>query len=269
MKNAVGTAAYDARCFMKGDISRPTGQVFLTAEWRHLIMLNYRVPRELALPYVPPGLELDEFHGETFASVVGFEFLNTRLRGIPIPGHRHFPEVNLRLYVRREVAGEVRRGVIFVREIVPRWAVATVARWIYNEPYRAVPMRHAVNRAAGGIEVEYGWRLGGEWCSLSASGRGASQPLAAGSAEEFIAEHYWGYGRLRDGRGVEYHVAHPPWEVWTDVDAELTGDTTTLYGATFAEIVRGRPASAFVAAGSPVTVYSANVLQPVVAAACV
>jgi uncharacterized protein YqjF (DUF2071 family) len=254
---------------MNGKVpSSAAGRTFLTAEWRHLVMLNYQVPRELLLPYVPAGLELDEFRGESFVSIVGFEFLNTRLRGLPIPGHQHFPEVNLRLYVRREVAGEVRRGVIFIREIVPRWAVATVARWIYNEPYRAVPMRHSVRPAADrGIDVEYAWRLGGQWCSLAAEAKGLPQPFAAGSMEEFIAEHYWGYGRLRDGRGVEYHVAHPSWQAWTNVQAKLTGDTTTLYGATFAEIVRGEPASAFVADGSPVTVYSANVLQPVVAAA--
>lgn len=255
---------------MNVERSQSAGRVFLTAEWRHLVMLNYHVPRELAQQFVPPGVELDDFHGETFASLVGFEFSSTRLHGIPIPGHRHFPEVNLRLYVRREVGGELRRGVIFVREIVPRWAVATVAKWIYNEPYRRVPMQHSVQRSnCGGVEAEYAWRLRGGWCSLQASGRGAPQPLAPGSSEEFIAEHYWGYGRLRDGRGVEYHVAHPPWKAWTDAQAQLAGDTTELYGPAFAEILRGRPSSAFVAVGSAVTVYSANVLQQAMAAACV
>ena len=243
-------------------------RIFLTAEWRHLVMLNYRVPRELVQPYVPAGVELDEFRGETFVSLVGFEFLNTKLRGLPIPGHRHFPEVNLRMYVRREVAGEVRRGVIFIREIVPRWAVATVARWIYNEPYRTLPMRHSISRDGQGIEVEYAWRLGRDWCSVTARSDDTPQPLATGSMEEFIAEHYFGYGRTHGGRGVEYHVAHPAWNAWHQVQAQLSGDTTTLYGPAFAEILRGQPASAFVADGSPVTVYSANVLRPVVASAC-
>ncbi len=243
-------------------------KVFLTAEWRHLAMLNYRVPEKLLLPFLPPGLELDTFHGETYVSVVGFEFLNTRLLGCPIPGHRHFPEVNLRFYVRRQVGNEVRRGVIFIREIVPRWAIAAVARWVYNEPYRALPMRQRVEQDEdGGITAEYAWQIDGDWTSITAVGRGSPQPLVAGSVEEFIAEHYWGYGRLRNGCGAEYHVAHPPWEVWSNVEAKLTGDTTELYGPQFAAVLRDEPSSAFVAVGSPVTVYSAAILSPVSEAA--
>ena len=107
--------------------------VFLTAEWRYLALLNYAVDPSLLAHLVPRGTELDEFEGKTYMSLVGFRFERTRLRGIWIPFHSDFDEVNLRFYVRRTVAGEVRRGVVFVREIVPRWAIAKVAQVCFGE----------------------------------------------------------------------------------------------------------------------------------------
>src|SRR5689334_2274538 len=101
---------------------------FLRAEWRDLVMLNYESPAGLLDPLVPAGVELDRWRGTLYVSVVGFLFRDTRVLGIPIPFHRTFEEVNLRFYVRRELDGDVRRGVVFVRELVPRRAIATVAR---------------------------------------------------------------------------------------------------------------------------------------------
>jgi uncharacterized protein YqjF (DUF2071 family) len=76
---------------MKPDSAR----VFLTAEWRHLAMLNYIIDPALLKPLVPAGTELDFWGGQTYVSMVGFLFLNTRVRGIPIPFHRNFEEINL------------------------------------------------------------------------------------------------------------------------------------------------------------------------------
>jgi uncharacterized protein YqjF (DUF2071 family) len=170
--------------------------------------------------------------------------------------HRHFEEVNLRLYVRRTSGGEVRRAVTFIRELVPRRAIATVARLSYNEPYTALPMRHrfeASDPATGAPNViEYAWRHRGNWSGLSVEPTGAAEPLGTGSEEEFIAEHYWGYTRQRDGGTVEYRVNHPPWRVWQVRNARLQGDVAPLYGAELAAALSGPPASAFVADGSAV-----------------
>src|SRR5688500_11997503 len=201
---------------------------FLTAEWRYLAMLNYRVAPALLLPHVPAGTVLDSWEGATFLSVVGFLFRDTRLLGVPVPFHRHFEEVNLRCYVRREVDGEVRRAVTFLKELVPRRAIAAVARLAYNEPYAALPMRHRFgpvdSATAAPSEVEYGWRLGSDRGRVALEPVGAAQLPGAGSEEEFITEHYWGYTRQRDGGTIEYRVAHPPWRVWQARNARLEGD---------------------------------------------
>lgn len=230
------------------------GATFLTAEWRWLAMLNYRIDPLVLQPLVPVGTELDSWHGETMVSVVGFRFLNTRLLGLPIPFHRNFDEVNLRFYVRREVAGKLRRGVVFVREVVPRVAIATVARWIYNEPYLACPMRSV--QGPGGARYE--WRDGGRWNSLAVDVAGEPHPLVPGSEAEFITEHYWGYTRQRDGGTVEYEVRHPPWRVWSAQSSRLQCDVRGFYGQPFVEALTAEPCSAFLAEGSAIEVLSAN-----------
>jgi hypothetical protein len=229
--------------------------VFLTAEWRALVMINYAVEPAALAPHVPRGLELDLWEGEALASMVGFLFLKTRVLGAPIPFHQDFEEVNLRFYVRRRSAEGWRRGVVFIREIVPRAAIAAVARAVYNEPYLALPMRHCVpaDRKPGG-KLEFGWRAGGRWQGLGATLAGAPGDMREGSAEEFIFEHYHGYTRQRDGGTVEYQVEHPRWRVWQADDSFLDADVEALYGAPFAAALKEKPRSAFVAEGSPVLV---------------
>jgi uncharacterized protein YqjF (DUF2071 family) len=219
-------------------------------------MLNYEVAPALLEPLVPRGTELDTWNSRTYVSLVGFLFDDTRVLGFPIPGHQTFEEVNLRFYVRRETAGDVRRGVTFIREVVPRHAIAIVARALYNEPYVALPMTHTFTGDAGGAprQTEYRWRSSSGWISLKFEARGEGAEVAAGSQEEFITEHYWGYTRQRDGSTVEYRVDHPRWRVWNG-RAALTGDLTPVYGERFAALVREPPVSAFIADGSAVVVH--------------
>ena len=221
-------------------------------------MLNYVVEPAVLRPFVPVGTELDSWRGLTFVSLVGFLFADTRVLGLPIPWHRTFEEVNLRFYVRRQYNGETRRAVTFIRELVPRAAIAWTARWAYNEPYRALSMRHRFGpaRADGApASIAYEWRSGSAWTSLTAEPSGEGGWVDVGSQEEFITEHYWGYTRQRDGSTVEYRVEHPKWRVWPVPAPKLEGDLAEVYGTTMARILREPPASAFVADGSPVTVF--------------
>ena len=218
-------------------------------------MLNYEVESQLLEPLLPAGVELDRWQGVLYASVVGFLFVGTRVLGVGIPGHRTFQEVNLRFYVRRHVGGDARRGVVFIRELVPRPAIAVIARLCYNEPYRAVPMRHRFDAAGSETTREYAWRTGRDWARLTATTNGAARPLIPGSEEEFITEHFWGYTRQRDGGTIEYRVEHPRWNVWNAADARLDGDLAAVYGDRFARALATPPRSAFVADGSAITVF--------------
>ncbi len=222
-------------------------------------MLNYTVdPRLLAL-FVPLGTEIDFEKGETFLSVVGFLFLDTRLLGLPIPLHRDFEEVNLRFYVRRKSAETWRRGVVFIRELVPRRAIALVARAFYGENYLALPMKHQIEHLDENLKVEYSWRRGRKWESLKMRSTGEPQIIPAGTHAEFITEQYWGYTSLRSGCG-EYRVEHPRWKIWNATGFEFNADVATLWGEQFVETLNKPPGSAFIANGSPITVQRRQLL---------
>ena len=231
---------------------------FLTAQWRNLVLLNYEIDPELLRDHVPKGTEIDIWNGRTFVSLVGFEFLDTRLLGIGIPFHRNFPEVNLRFYVRHLSSDGWHRGVVFLKEIVPRPTVTLVARWVYNEQYVTLPMRHSVElpSAQNGQRgaFHYSWKWAGGWSKLSATMHGEPSPLVPESEEEFITEHYWGYTAQRDGSTLEYAVEHPSWRVWRADESRFEGDIATLYGPEFVTVLAGRPSSAFVADGSEIVV---------------
>ncbi len=224
-------------------------------------MLHYEADPRSLQPLVPEGTELDRFDGRTLVSVVGFLFRNTRIRGVPIPWHRTFEEVNLRFYVRRRAEDGWRRAVVFVKELVPRRMIALVARGLYNENYVAVPMGHRVeNEPAPGRRstVVYWWGSGDRHGRLRLEARGDPRPLVEGSEAEFLAEHYWGYARQRDGGTLEYRVEHPRWRILESEHAELRCDARDLYGPALAEVLSVPPSSAFLAEGSSVSVHAAR-----------
>ena len=226
---------------------------FLTAEWRNLLMVNYAIDPNVLQPLVPAGTEIDLWGGRAFVSVVGFQFLNTKLLGVPVPFHRDFDELNLRFYVRRNAGGVWREGVVFVKEVVPKWAVAFVARTVYNENYVRMPMRSKIVVPG---RVSYEWKYEGAWDGVAATAVGEPYVLAAGSEEAFITDHYWGYARQRDGSTKEYEVEHAPWRVWRCEAPSLTCRVANLYGEQFVTALSAAPSSAFIAEGSAVVVHN-------------
>lgn len=216
-------------------------------------MISYRIDPAVLQPFLPAGTELDPFGGEHFVSLVGFQFLKTKVLGIGIPVHRNFEEVNLRFYVRARDSEGWRRGVVFVRELVPRWAIAFVARTVYGEPYLALPMRHEVTDSAGAFSACYEWHRRGTWESLRVHGNAEPAEIASGSMEEYITEHYWGFTR-HGARSTQYGVEHPRWRVRSATHAEFKAEVTSLYGECFREALSAPPHSAFLAEGSPVKV---------------
>ncbi len=248
-------------------MERPTEQKprreFLTAEWRNLAILNYAVEPSVLEALVPRGTELDQFGGKTYISLVGFRFLRTRVHGLWIPLHSDFDEVNLRFYVKRQAAGRTRRGVVFVKEVVPRYAVAKVARLVFHENYVALPMWHRIMEPVsehGRVQAEYRWQHGGAWNSIRVECEGKPARAPEGSLEQFITEHYWGYASQPDRSCLEYEVAHEPWRIWKATAAVFEGSPTGLYGDKLAKSFERQPDSAFVAEGSAVTVYRGRVV---------
>lgn len=235
---------------------------FLTAEWRRLIMAQYEVAPMLLAPYLPRGLELDLYEGKCFVSLVAFLFDNVRIKALAIPLHTSFEEINLRFYVRRrEPDGTLKRGVVFIREFVPRRAIAWVAKRFYEEPYVAIPTSHKFGAKKDLVFARYAWQMGGRVHSLEAVGYVPAQEIVPGSAEEFITEHYWGYTKRSDGTTAAYQVEHPRWQTYRLQSYEIAVDFATLYGPEFAFLNTVQVSSVLLAEGSAVKVSTGSRLN--------
>lgn len=227
---------------------------FLTAKWHDLIMANYQVDQTLLTRFVPKGTEIDRHESRCFISLVGFMFSDTRILGIPVPFHINFEEVNLRFYVKRIAENEIRRGVVFIKEIVPRYAIATVARIFYGEPYEAWRM---TNRRDENV-VGYSWERSGLFNRIEirrGDCLGVPDPNSHG---EFIIEHYWGYTKRGENRTDEYKVEHPQWELFSVEEAEILADFGKTYGEEFACLDNEKPYSVLFAKGSDIAVYKGS-----------
>jgi uncharacterized protein YqjF (DUF2071 family)/predicted DCC family thiol-disulfide oxidoreductase YuxK len=238
---------------------------FLTASWSNLIVINYEVDPSILAPLLPLGTELDLFDGKALVSVIAFNFENNKLFGvIPTYPVTTFEEINLRFYVTRKLGEELRRGVVFVKEVVPSALIAGTARLLYNEPYEARPMRHTLHQfdSNDGGTLSYGVKVGTQDVTISATTVGQLRSMREHSIEQFILEHYWGYTNQTDGTTSEYRVAHEAWKFWSTFSTNIDGDLSTLYPPTFKRFLEQAPHSAFVARGSSVAVYAYNRFRP-------
>ena len=227
---------------------------FLKAEWRKLAMANYEIDPALLQKYLPHGTELDIWNNTCYVSLVGFMFVNTRLLGLPIPFHRNFEEVNLRFYVRHKHNEEWRRGVVFIKEIVPKHAITLVANTIYKEHYQTMRMSHEWQELKDHSTVWYGWEHQGKVNSFLVKADLQPHEITAGSETEFITEHYWGYTKVDNHNTMEYEVRHPRWQAYKVSEYEINVDFKAVYGNEFDELSQATPKSVMLAEGSEISV---------------
>jgi len=233
-------------------------RVFLKANWNHLIMANFEVPGELLLPYLPGGTELDTHNGKHYVSIVGFLFEKTEILGIPAFFHRKFEEVNLRFYVTYKENETIKRGTVFISEIVPKPIIPLVANTLYNEVYSFHAMNHCLEPRENELFVRYEWKSKSGWNFLEVKAENKSKPTLPGSMENFISEHYWGYNALNQKQTLEYGVEHISWEVYPVKSCNFEINTVELYGKAFNQYLKNPPDSVFLAGGSDVLIRTPN-----------
>ena len=215
-------------------------------------MANYAVDSKILQSYLPPKTEIDLWNNTCYVSLVGFMFLNTSVLGFKIPFHINFEEVNLRFYVRYKEGNEWKRGVVFIKEIVPRAALTFVANTIYKEHYETMPMSHNWEVSQSLLTVEYKWKKE-KWNSFKVTAGKNATDIPAGSEEEFITEHYWGYTKHNQSTS-EYGVEHPRWQVYQCQSYSIDVDFNRIYGSDFSFLKDEKPTSVFLAEGSEIVV---------------
>jgi len=224
---------------------------FLTAKWWNLINITYAVPPELLLPHVPKGVELDVQDGKAFVSLVAFDFLDTRVKGLPIPFHVNFPEINLRYYLKYKG----KRGVAFLREFVPRFCIAFVANRLYNEPYKKAQMASSSTPDGDLIRIEHDFSYKGKRHGISVTVKNVLHTPEENTLAHYFKEHDIGFGMTHGGKTLCYDVTHPKWRVYEWVDCTLDVDFGHLYGEQWAFLADARPHCSLVAEGSEIAVY--------------
>ncbi|APG65116.1 hypothetical protein LPB136_07025 [Tenacibaculum todarodis] len=227
---------------------------FLKAEWRKLVMINYEVNPKILEKYLPVGTELDFFQNKCYASVVGFMFKNTKLLGVKIPFHINFEEVNLRFYVKRKTKEGYKRGVVFIKEIVPKSAITFVANTFYNENYETLPMIHSWEDKEGSLKVTYQWKKNKKWNYIKVEAENSLNKIEENSVIEFISEHYWGYAKEDDKSTTEYEVKHSKWEYYKINTYTVSIDFESNYGSDFSFLNDEKPTSVMLLEGSEISV---------------
>ncbi|MEZ4853489.1 YqjF family protein [Flavobacterium sp.] len=232
---------------------------FLNAQWKNLALINYEIEASLLEKYVPKGTEIDFYNGKCYISLVGFLFQNTKLLGIKIPFHTNFEEVNLRFYVKRFENGEWKRGVVFIKEIVPKPALTWVANTVYKEHYQTLPMKHSITENKNlNTDFVYQWKTKNKWNTILMETKDNAIEIESGTTSEFITEHYFGYTKYNENKTFEYEVKHPKWQQKEIIQTVIDVDFKATYGNEFEFLNYQNPASTIFAIGSEISVENKN-----------
>jgi uncharacterized protein YqjF (DUF2071 family) len=233
---------------------------FLKAEWRRLALANYEIDPAILKPYLPYKTELDTWNNLHYVSLVGFLFKDTKILGFKIPFHITFEEVNLRFYVRHKHENKWRRGVVFVKEIVPKMAITLVANTLYKEDYQTMQMKHLWKEKEDKLLTTYQWKYQDNWNTFSVESDNKKLPIEKNSDAEFITEHYYGYTKIKANKTFEYEVKHPSWEQYKVIDYKIELDFRQMYGIDFACLNGKEPNSVMLAEGSEASVENKRTL---------
>lgn len=231
-------------------------KLFLKARWQDLILITYDVDPQLLLEHIPPGLEPDTIGDRAFVSLVAFDFLETKIKGIKVPFHVNFPEINLRIYVKNNE----KRGVVFIREFVPKAIIPLIANTLYNENYKAITMSSDVQKN-GTIFLNHKIKLLGKFYEISAEAENKPFMPPVDSTEHFFKEHEWGFGTSKDGNPLIYRVEHPFWNIYPLVKFHCNFDFEAIYGKKWGILNGKEPYNVTFAQGSPVKVFEGQLME--------
>jgi uncharacterized protein YqjF (DUF2071 family) len=234
-------------------MSEDARKIFLTARWENLILVTYKTDPDFLKPYLPEGLELDTIDGSAFLSLVAFDFIDTKVKGIYIPFNVNFPEINLRFYVKNKE----QRGVVFVREFVPNHLTVIGANIFFNENYKRINIKNEIS-IDDKIFLMHTIEINSKEYFIKVLAENKPYMPPENSAEHFFKEHEWGFGTTRSGKTLVYRVEHPYWEVYPVTDFETNIDYGEVYGNHWKFLNGQKPYNITLAKGSAIKVFNAE-----------
>jgi len=221
--------------------------------WERLTFLHWAFDASAVQALLPPGLLVETQDGAAWVSLVPFFMrVTSGRRGVGVPWASHFPETNVRTYVRDDRG---RPGIWFFSLDAARFGAVATARTTYRLPYFWSSMRLDEDPAAG--TTTYSCRR--RW---PAPGGGAGHPAATSrvvvrpgeriapadldAREHFLTARFRLFSPVRAGAPRTARAWHQPWPLHR---ADLLDLDDTLLAAA------GLPAPA----GDPLVHYSPGV----------
>jgi uncharacterized protein len=176
--------------------------------WKDLLFLHWRTPPNSIQRHLPEGVELELWEGNAWIGIVPFEMVNVHARGLPgFPPARHFPELNVRTYVR----SGGRPGLWFFSLDAASPLAVRGARWGFGLPYFDARMR--LQRRAGRVFYESQRIHAGEPEAGFAAEYGPTGPVRLsepGTLEHWFTERYCFVSRWMSGLN-RMEVWHRRW----------------------------------------------------------
>jgi hypothetical protein len=228
----------------------------LSADLRHLVFLNYEVSRDELEPFLPKELELDDYEGRHFVSIVALHLSKTKVLGFSSPFHQSFAQINSRFYVRRRVGNEIRRGVVFFRQVVPQRSTALLGGKLIVRGETKFSMhfeegaRDHQGRPYSDAVVGYEWSIERHAGFIRVKTSGLAQPSSFSPQEHFLMQRLWGYHGKK-----EFRVEHPDWFFWDVTEVEVKA-SPEIFGLPFLAGSLEKPSVAFLAKGSPAIIHT-------------
>lgn len=217
---------------------RPT---FLTADWIDLAVVSYFVDPLALHSFIPNGVQCDLFNGRAVISIVGFYFDRAVVKGLALPFHRQFPEINVRFYAKPNYNPDDKKGVFFIKEIAPRHLVAIVAWLCFNENFSVRKISYGSECSDDTKQVRYQWKNRDSIQQLCMKRTSEYYLPSPGTLEYFLSDRYFGYGELRDKSTIEFQVDHPPWQIAQASPIALPNKWESLLPSSLATLLENSP----------------------------
>ena len=232
------------------------------ATWQDFVVINFDVDPRIVEKHLPDGLQVDLYNDHTFVTVIAFTCKDTMLKGMRIPFHSNYLQLQLRCYVKRNVDDQVKRGVFFLKRYVPSRRVARLMSWWTGQEYLPLKMRNdctGFHETDPKImpEAQYEWQINDHWNKLKIKARSERRKIRPEGKDRFILDHKYAY--YANSKGLfEYRVESPPWLYWDAASGDMDIDVEPLFGKDFARPMRHRPSSVTLSRGSDVTVFKSQ-----------
>lgn len=226
---------------------------FLTTLWGYQWFQTWEVEPDLLLPYLPHKIGLYTERQKAIVSIVASFFENTKVKGIQVPFHVSFPQIDLRFYVEHKNS----LGIGFIKQIVPRYCISLWANRIFNEKYVTLPLEfQRLNHENGFLAFYKLWNKK-QYNSIEIFSTNDLKPLE----HDLYNDLKWGFSNDSYKNLLRYRIeAGETYQTFNEVEASINFEYDKLFGNQWGFLKKHEPIHSFFLAPNKVKIYQPEIL---------